>query len=323
MTLPEVHPEISAATLTERSVKNISFELLYDKKVLFDTALAHKFINMTTFAGERPLRDRHVEFLVGEAKRGTFLYDMASLVSCDCNYDGVERRLNGQHTAWMRTYLTGKFEDKIRVVKFAVETEEDFRKLYCAIDRGAPRTPAHVIQARLFGTEEFEGISMETIGLLQKGFRLLNTTAHEGKFSMQTNMLADKLLGESRAIALLVANLIEALEINKKQVSNKHMRRGPVCAAMFMTLAKARGESTEFWTMITTGLFTGLTSKTDARYKLREYLLRSDLSSEHSAKRKRATAEEMLRVCIAAWNHHRSGTPVHVLVTTKTRQAAK
>lgn len=81
---PNISPDNSKRAVTQE----IQYQIVFDKKVEFTTALAQRMIDMATFVGERPLRDAHVDFLVGEAKRGAFLSDLASLITCECCFGG-------------------------------------------------------------------------------------------------------------------------------------------------------------------------------------------------------------------------------------------
>jgi hypothetical protein len=112
----------------------LKFPLATMKTVPFTLKLAKRFINMEASVSERGLKARHVESLLRDAKAGKFLCTEVSLASCICGWDGKERRLNGRHVAWMRTYMPASWRPKIRVEKYTVETEDDFRQLYSTFD---------------------------------------------------------------------------------------------------------------------------------------------------------------------------------------------
>lgn len=118
--------------------KTIPFKLKFPpptrKTVPFTLKLAKRFINMEASISERRLIVRHVESLLRAAKDGKFLCTEASLVSCICGWDGKERLLNGRHVAWMRSYMPASWRPKIRVEKYTVKTEDDFRQLYSTFD---------------------------------------------------------------------------------------------------------------------------------------------------------------------------------------------
>lgn len=306
-------PEISKETMDARMKKEVDYEIVFNKKVVFDLDLAQKFIEMPTFTAERKLVDHHVDYLVNEAKRGTYLWETASLMSCDCLYDGIERRLDGHHTSWMRTFLPDEIEGlRVTWIKYSVKTENDYRLLYAAINRELARTPKHVIQTLLFDTEKFEGMSKQLIGCLQTGYRIFGDgKSMQERKKLSIDKIAATLKTTQHSLAIEVGNVI----VRSQSLNPRfwHMKRAPVYGAMFATCSKNREMSRQFWGTVADGLDLGDTS--DPRHRLRDFLLRSSVN--HAAGSKKGdmvvTAEAMYNACVHMWNAHRGGEMVKVL----------
>lgn len=316
--------EIPEALQKQKLSESISYELVSERKVEFTQDLARKIIELPEFVGERPLRDGHVAFLVSEMKKGTFLPDIAALVTCICEWDGVERRLNGQHTSWARTYMPDKWDIKIKLVKYSAPTEEDFRRLYSAIDRGAPRTPAHVLFARVLGNAEFKGIGTPILRLLGTGLRY-HVEAHAGQGSNRpdrktVDQIADLMETQYLTQCQTIAGFMQTIKIKP---DNKHVWRGPVFGAMFGTFSKNVEKSIEFWTAVATGV--GIDSMNDPRGRLRTLLMQSAVACGAGSRgtRKTFSQEDMLRLCIYCWNQWRNGDEVKCLRVPEKRPTAK
>jgi len=249
---------VRLATKAEAEIKQeINYRVLSDSKVELTKELAQEFIEMPAFIGERPLRDSHVDYLVDQAKSGAFIPTQGSISTCICGWDGQERRLNGQHTCWMRSYMPDNWPCRLQVIKYRVETENDFRKLYSSIDRGAPRTNGHIVNARLYGTSEFDGISKDVIKMLATGLRLWRFGDPGGTGERPTvDRIASTMQGEHLGISLKVAELIRLLGIAERHPgrTGDHMRRGAVIAAMFATSDKNHSSSIEFWRTVVDGI---------------------------------------------------------------------
>lgn len=314
-------PELTSQTISQKMSKNIVFDVIHDKKINFDHAMAHKLIDMPAFVGERPLRDQHVDYLVQCAKNGTFLQNEASVSTCECAWDGIERRLNGHHTSWMRIYMPPDWKCTIQWIRYKAATEDEFRKLYSSIDRGAPRTRSHIISARLVGTPEFTGISTQIIGQLQRAIRLwVYGGLTNDEFTYVTvDKLATLMQNKYLGLCLKVAGLLKLVKVNHSS-SMSFIRRAPVIAAMLASCEKHEKQATDFWMGVASGI--DLPCATDPRYKLREFLQRFSVGAGRglATGKSIATAEEMYRCAIQAWNAHRDGAQIQVLRPATTRR---
>ncbi len=190
------------------------------------------------------------------------------------------------------------------------------------LDRGAPRTITHIVQAILYGSQEYTGVPREILAYLQKGLKiLLMDTAGKSRSRVTIDKITDAMKTTHLSISLEVGRLLEHV----KMMGNKcpHMRRASVYAAMFATSSKHREESKVFWTMVADGI--GMTDSTDPRYKLREYLQRTSVDTGNGSRTgiKSTSAEDMFKVCVHMWNAFRKGEKVKVIKVPEKRPSAK
>lgn len=322
----ELNPEapvLDQNLIEAKAYKDVTYKILSDKCVEFTKELAQKFITMQSFEGERVLRDAHVEFLLTEAKKGTFLIHLATLISAHCRWDNSERRLNGQHTCWMREYMSDAWSPMIRVLRYEVDTQDDFRKLYSAIDRGAPRTKGHVISARLLGTEQFKEFSQQTIRMLASALVLRVGRSLSGRKRLSPDEIATLLSGDHYRLAIAVGSYMETMDRSR---DGRHMWRAPVIAAMFATFEKHITASKEFWEGVRLGV--GMTSASDPRLRLRNLLQTTNISQTDAM----GTAgnstgvisgEDMYRWSVHCWNLWRDGETIKNLRILAKRPSAK
>lgn len=310
---PVINPDIEAL----KTMTSGDYRLTSAKKVKFTKDFATSFLEMPAFVAERPLRDGHVEELIKAAKRGDFHAELVQLASAHCRYDKTYRRLNGQHTCWMRQYMPDDWEITVSCLVYEVDSEDEFRRLYSTFDRGAARTSAHIINARLLGTEEFSEFTKHDLGLIVKGY---------AAFKMQTgkvgnpDTLADAMTGEGLKLCKLVQRVINATQVHHTGVG-AHLRRAGIIGAMFVTCQKNFEQSLIFWQKVADGL--GATSKDDPPFKLRDYIIKSPKGRETAGKEAVITKEDLLRLCIVAWNNWRKGEPMKQIRFHETRPAAR
>lgn len=317
---PVISEKVSEAKLT----RAIKFDVVDKRHVSFTRDVAEKFINMDTFVGERNLRNGHVEFLVKHAKEGTFLIDQCVLATCICKYDNTERRLNGQHTAWMRTYMPDNWQPKICIVRYAANSEDDFRRLYSLMDRGAPRTKSNILVARIFGASEFLNFSVSQIGQIGSGFALFYGVPTGGRqkghgpntSKLKSDKIADLLSNEFYSTACRIRNMIDNLNKDQKKI----MIKAPVVAAMFATFAKSIEMSNEFWDAVKTGV--GFLGTNDPRNRLRTLLMTTTLYGGVKSV-KSMNSGDMYNISICCWNAYRAGKDLSALRFPDSRPAAK
>lgn len=318
---PSIHelraPTISSAVDELKVMTSGDYRLTSAKKVKFTREFATSFLELPAFVAERPLRDAHVEDLIKAAKRGDFHAELVQLASAHCRYDKTYRRLNGQHTCWMRQYMPENWEITVSCLVYEVDSEDEFRRLYSTFDRGAARTSAHIINARLLGTEDFEGFNKHDLGLIVKGF---------AAYKMQTNkvgnpdVLADAMTGDGLKLCKLVQRILTTCQVHHMGAGS-HLRRAGIIGAMFVTAQKNFEQSLIFWQKVANGL--GAASKDDPPFKLRDYIIKNPKGRETAGKEAVITKEDLLRLCIVAWNNWRKGEPMKQIRFHETRPAAR
>jgi hypothetical protein len=298
--------------LLERKLADkITYELKSRRQEKFTMELASKFIEMETFVGERPLKDDHVAFLYREAKAGRFLHDLANLASCLCKWDGVERRLNGQHTSWMRTFMPKRWCPPITVLRFAVDREEDYRSLYASFDRNSPRSNREVVGAECKGTEKFEAVPSPLLFPLASGLRLW--TASGKRDRRPIDEIVDLMKSQFYNLTLNVSAFMSTMSPS----TAPHMyRRAPVTGAMFATFNKSQAEATRFWTLVRDGGG----SAGFPPLVLMKWLTKTAMNAAKDTRsRQNVGREEMYCSCITAWNAFRRGQTMKIMRVCENR----
>lgn len=293
-------PSIPAEVASEAIHRDLHYEIVSNRTVPFTQQLAIEILELPTFEGERNVNGNWVSHLVGEAKRGAWIQEQASVITCFCEYDKKIRRLNGQHTCWMRFELPEKWHERmgieIRHIRYSVKTEEDLRKLYTIIDRNKARTSSQVICARLVGIDSLPGISPSCIHALAKGYRV-----YLGKESISPDKLSDQMSTQDSKLICKVAGYMG----EKGILNESFMRRAPVIGALLATFGASPDIAPTFWDRVIDGL--NITSNRDPKKKLREYLMQIVIKKHGDSlpDQKRVTSEEVYRACILAWNAFR------------------
>lgn len=282
-------------------------ELVKTRKVDFTHEEAEKLLNYEEFAGDRPLKNAHVDYLVQSMQRGTFHPEWVNLVVC--KLDGKTYRMNGQHTAWARLELGKNWECMVTMLEYKAETMDDMRILYASIDRSSPRSRANVITSYLAGTDEFEGVKATTMRVVPQGFAQWFWKTKTERRLHDGDDVAVLLKTDHYDLARKVCSFLDAHSARDQ----RHILRAPVVAAMFATFNKAPQVALEFWGPVAAGI--GIEKLGDPRLKLRNELQRSAVDNGGGAlsDKKRVSQEYMFRQCLGAWNAFREGRPLQIL----------
>lgn len=288
-----------------------SLKILKRRKVQLTHALATKILEFEEFAGDRSLKNGHVDYLVGTMMRGTFHPEWVTLITCQ--YDGKTYRMNGQHTCWARLEMEKKWPCEVECIEYKAETIDDLRMLYASIDRSSPRTKQNVIDSYLQGTEEFSQVKKQTLKKIPSGYALYKWSASSERRRHDGDAIAYLLRTDDYDLAIKVCSFLDTLSPR----TSKHMFRASVVAGMFATFNKAPQISKDFWEPISNGV--GFKKATDPRNKLRTELLQAAVNSGGgaSSNKKRVSAEHMLRSCILCWNAFRQGRTLQYLRSTE------
>jgi hypothetical protein len=281
-----------------------------------DLALTEEVLSSSEkFVADRPLRQGHVEHLLREMRRGTFIESLVTLIFCEL--DGVTYRMNGQHTCWAMTYFSDEADTTyvVKVQRWKAESEHDLRRLYASIDRGAPRTKANVVQSYLVGTDSFTGYTNRQIQEISSGFSLWHWESMHDRNMHGGEDVAHLMQTDFIEVCTRVGNVYRRWTTT----DHKHMMRAPVIGALYATFQKAPRIAEEFWTVVATGV--GIDSENDARHRLRNHLMTYSIGM--SPGKRSQSPEEMYRTCISAWNSFRDNREVRVFKPSSSRIKAK
>jgi hypothetical protein len=305
---PERFPSVTFDTPPDapETIKT-SAKLISDERVVLDKDKAIEYLELTIFAGERQVNDKHVQYLLDEMVGVRFNWDLVTL--CRCIFKGVEYKINGQHTCWAFAYLADKKPSAkytVRELVYEAKSEEQLKQLYASFDRGMVRTESHVTKVFLIGTDVAEGLPRELLGKAASGvsFWLFEKTTDRKRIGPQeiTTLIQQQ-----------YADLFRRVVTFYKEYQTEHfLRRQPVLAALFEIFAKSPAKAEEFWTPVVTGV--GINDQEDPRLALRNHLMSTSLQKTTSfASKKVEDAETQYRTCVHLWNHWRTGKSVKVV----------
>lgn len=290
--------EIVPLTSLGEKIKVIS-----DNQVILTKELAESFLHMQNFAAERAMSEPWAQVLLHQMCQNTFRYEQVTLISAI--YNGVEYRMNGQHTSWaiwkwyQNEMAKGVKKPTVRWLRYRCETEEDLRHLYATTDRGRPRSRSHQIQAYIYDSPEFKGLSKGALSLVSQSLG-----PWLGGFTPADVIPTDRLVYMMKTKHYNLSKIV-AIFLDDSKTSgtkNKHITRAPVCAAMMATFSINQSESQEFWKKVRDAA--NLEAK-DPALKLAHYLMQHGVNAGRGASNKglnTVTGEDMYRTCICHWN---------------------
>lgn len=298
-------PRIDPAVLEAPNTEYIRYGVDFDKPIELTKEFAYKFLEMPEFVGERKVKPEHVEKLISEAKRNCWLAENTKIISCRCTWDGVMRRLNGQHTCWMRINMPDDWHPHVRHLQYNADTWEDFRRLYTRIDTFYQRSATHTTNARLIGIDGLDQYPNTLIRLMAQGMR-----QYLG-LSCSLDSTLDAMVDGQKRLAVKVAEYVHKAGINGSDKKTFHLRRSSTVGAMLATFDVAQADAIAFWDGVCTGL--NITSERDPRHVLRNWLIRAAIRSGALATQIRVDREEMYRACIHCWNIWRKNEQISTI----------
>jgi len=276
-----------------------------DRKVPVTKKLAEEILSLPITPWERNLQEDNVNKLVHELKLGRFRWECVTLVVMICG--GKRFRGNGQHVCWM---ILEKLSPKdyegqfVTLRTYEVDDDEEMRALYSTFDVHYVRSVGQQAVALMLGTPQMSGIGGSNLKLLVSGYRQAVWPDSKEAKKHTVSEVADKLLYHEAGICKL---MLETIGTRGRE--RKHVYRGPVIAAMFLTFRRAQEDSQRFWRAVADGV--GLESS-DPRLKLRNYLVLHSVSVGAGSKANTApvSPEIMLRHCLIAWRAFREGRKI-------------
>lgn len=295
-----IRPTIKTDTEILAGAK-ISHEKVSDTIIDFTKEKAYWFLELTTFRGERPVMDNHVQHLYDEMRKGRFMADHVIMGSAVL--DGLEYRINGQHTSWARLEMPANWPCKLRWIKYKVKDMNDLTGLYGLFDVHKGRTKGHLTLVDIIGGGVNDLGPNSVVKRLLPAFQLWQWEDYEARLRKSPRDIGVLVRGEYAGLFKIVTEAAASY-----QRSARHLWRSPTHAAMFATYDKVLTKAPEFWDAVATGL--GMTDNHDPRYVLRETLLNTGLTNKSGKYSRVVNTEELYRICILAWNKWRKSEVV-------------
>ncbi len=288
---------------------------------------AARHLSLPEFAGERNIRQSHVDSLVRHMKRGTFHPEWVVLITCKCNEEcsdssgvvqkaGTVWRMNGKHTSTARLQMPPSFRCPVRVMRYTASTAHGMRMLYSTIDRNGPRTKRHITRSYLAGAPGYEDYADRAIENIANAVSLWEWG--DPSFRGGRKHDADEavyLVKTTHSVAC--HHVLEFLSSGMTREGHKIVGRTGVVAAMLATFSKDSTDAKKFWTTVVSGA--GIPSVDDPRLRLRDKLATSATDGRTSDKA-RVSAETQFRWSIYAWNAYRSGKMIKKIPHLEGRQ---
>jgi hypothetical protein len=303
-----INEAIEAAGTPIESVD--SFKLKdYTTRLTIDRAV--EYVQLPVFRGEREPGDEWAQYLLGEMVRGSFNWDLVILARCKLN--GVEYKVNGQHTCWARLDVKLTNDPLVREIVYSVDTDEQLRRIYRTFDRVKIRSDPQLMQIELMGQDLDPEITKTWATLAASGLRLWKYENKESYRRARPEQISALVASPEIKPIFTVVCLFG--QQHSGAAASAIIKRQAVVAAMLVTFTKDPAAAATFWADIADG--TNLV-KGDPRWLLYNYLVRSKLymrsgvahaSSEHQV----VNTEDMYRVCLNMWNKWRAGEQITVV----------
>lgn len=296
--------------------------LVKEQKIRLDHATAKQILAFEKVPGDRSLVKNQVNALATAMQRNVFRGEITTAAVCFCKADGRVYRINLQHASHARLSLPETAKPVvINLCLYVAGSLDGVRAVYSQYDRNRARGKFDVLASYLTDRAPYTDYPIKLLNVVAAGLTWHAWPTSELRAVHGGDSLAAMMLGTHKDVTVRI------LELFKDKPGNEvwHIKRATVIAAMYATDQVDPDASREFWSAVQNGL--GLTSETDARFKLRADLMVKRLKSNENAGIKRYAAaqvsgEAMRRTCIAMWNAWRDGRPVSRL-TTGTRGSSK
>lgn len=263
-------------------------------------SLITEFSTMTMAKMDRPLSPTRMAHLRRIVKEGNFLSAVWACVTCKA--DGKTYRINGKHTSTLFSQMNGEMPKDIEIVveRFQCDTLEEVAHLYSSYDnKDSTRNQSAITRIWAATCPELEGVDarvlsciVTSLSISESGTKVHGLTAEDRA----------KKMVQYKDFALFVSQLISG-----QNLESKHLLRGPVISAMFLTWKKDHDASAKFWKLVKRG--EGAPGSTVR--KLERYLLTTNVnwgSGARHPEKKPAAPREMLVKCLHAWNAWRTNS---------------
>jgi hypothetical protein len=260
--------------------------------------LCRRFRDMERFPRDRDLQDARCAYIKKAVKAGEFRG--AEWVAASCKETGLTYRLNGKHTSHVLSKMYDDGEDVpeifILVREYECEDLEDVARLYATFDaRQSARTKADVVRGFANASPILSEMSSKHLNLLTSALAYnLWGDGYYNKGADEQSML----LLQNADFCLWAHDILRGCGKGER-----HIWRMSVVAAMVRTWYKAKGASTEFWTMVRDDCDL---SRDSGPRKLHKYLITHSVTGKGTPSvvggKVKVTAKEVMVKCLHAWN---------------------
>jgi len=268
------------------------FQLIEKKLREITPDMAEEFLNANIYAGQRPIRKKHLRVLSEAIESGVFLTGNIALAKQGWN-GGDHMLANGQHQC-EAVIATGKPIVAV-VEEYQCKTPQDFAMLYRQFDNNAVRSLAEIAipEAAALNVQW----SKRLISVLLAAISFLE--GHIGMHKNERVTYLKKYLKEGNFVQEIIGCA------NPSEIA--HMKRSPVIAAMISTYRKCASDAETFWEEVRDGEHL---SGASPSFKLRNYLLTTSISFGRGVNANSLNAaagvKEIYSKCIVAWNAYRT-----------------
>jgi hypothetical protein len=205
---------------------------------------------------------------------------------------------------------------EVRVLHYKCRTEDELRLLYADTDGGIKRNQREKKMALLAGSAGFEGIPQGTLNLITEGYALYRwTDPKERRKNNNPDQIAEAIkAGKSdNELCSAVAHfLVDHAQGHKLTF----VKTDSVVAAMLATFQVDQEAAKTFWLSVFSG---ANLSESDPRLLLSRWLLESKAKAK-SKDGTKDTKEDVLLMCLAAWNPWRRNRKIDVLKMPRGRK---
>lgn len=276
----------------------MSWKLIDAKQLKPNPTLVSEFATMKPAKADRNILPSRMALLRKEMLTGRFRTAVWASVTCRDTKETY--RVNGKHTSTLLSQMNGEAPKNIKlyVERYEADTLEDVASLYATFDaKWSARSSGDINRAFAASVPELDDVPSRIINNCVTGMSMATWGMGYGK--NPADQRAQFAISEAGFITF-ANDLVEGCESTPK-----HLIRGPVLAAMYLTWKKSKASAGEFWKLVATG--EGKVGSPDR--KLEKFLLTTKVNFGCGARSDGAVASsrEILVRCLHAWNAWRRG----------------
>lgn len=276
---------------------NAPFRLIESKTLELTQEFLDEFLRFPPSPTERARNEKRIKHLRNKYDNG--LWGPCVWVTVQCN--GVEYRINGQHSSSMLKALNGSFADGLMVHwdRWTADTMDDTAMLYRQYDdRMSSRKPADVANAYQGLEEDLRNVAPAPAKLAVEAVNWWRDQVDRAPSSKDDDRYT---LFHEAALHPFIKWVAGEIFCGKVP----ELARIQIVAAMFVTFEANEIEARSFWRKVSQG---GDEYQEGAPDRVLADWLHDIRRKEHPEFQK-VSGPEAYQGCIYAWNAHRRGEP--------------